>query len=82
MSKPVLVCAGTGPWWSVLRGGSAGDGTAVTQHNRAAGVAQVVGAFRQLLAAGLRIEGPPMLYCATWPGPPYQRIVPTGLALP
>ena len=39
-------------------------------------------AFRQLLAAGLRIEGPPVIYCATWPGPAYERIVPTGLALP
>jgi hypothetical protein len=39
-------------------------------------------AFQSLLAAGLRIEGPPILYCATWPGPPYERIVPTGFALP
>ncbi len=39
-------------------------------------------AFRHLLAAGLRIEGPPILYCATWSGPPYERIVPTGFALP
>ncbi len=39
-------------------------------------------AFRELIAAGLRIEGPPVIYCATWPGPPYQRIVPTGFAMP
>ena len=39
-------------------------------------------AFAELLGAGLRIEGPPVIYCATWPGPPYARIVPTGFAMP
>jgi GNAT superfamily N-acetyltransferase len=38
-------------------------------------------AFVSLLAAGLRIDGAPGIYCATWPGPPFERYLPNSFAL-
>jgi len=38
-------------------------------------------AWHPLLAAGLRIDGPPAIYSATWGGPPFERYLPLNFAL-
>jgi hypothetical protein len=38
-------------------------------------------AWLPLLKAGLRIDGPPAIYSATWPGPPFDRYLPLNFAL-
>jgi GNAT superfamily N-acetyltransferase len=38
------------------------------------------GVFVPLLRAGLRIDGPPAIFCASWPGPAYDRYLPINFA--
>ncbi len=38
-------------------------------------------AWLPLLRAGLRIDGPPAIYSATWAGPPFDRYLPLNFAL-
>jgi GNAT superfamily N-acetyltransferase len=38
-------------------------------------------AWLPLLEAGLRIDGPPAIYSATWGGPPFDRYLPLNFAL-
>lgn len=38
-------------------------------------------AWSALLAAGLRIDGAPAIYSATWQGPPFERYLPLNFAL-
>jgi GNAT superfamily N-acetyltransferase len=38
-------------------------------------------AWRTLLPAGLRIDGPPAIYSANWSGPPFERYLPLTFAL-
>jgi predicted N-acetyltransferase YhbS len=38
-------------------------------------------AWHPLLAAGMRIDGPPAVYSATWGGPPFDRYLPLNFAL-
>jgi hypothetical protein len=36
--------------------------------------------FPTLLRAGLRIDGPPAIFCSSWPGPSFDRYVPMNFA--
>jgi hypothetical protein len=40
-----------------------------------------VGALLPLLRAGMRIDGGPAVYAATWPGPPFERYLPMNFAM-
>jgi hypothetical protein len=36
--------------------------------------------FAALLHVGLRIDGPPAVFCASWQGPAFDRYVPINFA--